>query len=85
MWFFLEILRSFWEVMSGLTHFLTYLLGSFSELCLQLLKRMIRVDHVEEYKVPKYREDVDEEIRRLWEEGCAPKPINITQGCLSII
>uniref|UniRef100_A0A0M3IFV5 RRM domain-containing protein n=1 Tax=Ascaris lumbricoides TaxID=6252 RepID=A0A0M3IFV5_ASCLU len=52
---------------------------------IKLLKRMIRVDHVEEYKVPKYREDVDEEIRRLWEEGCAPKPINITQGCLNII
>ncbi|CAJ0571331.1 unnamed protein product, partial [Mesorhabditis spiculigera] len=42
-----------------------------------LLKRMIRVDHVEEYKVPKYREDADDETKRLWEEGCAPKPIYI--------
>lgn len=42
---------------------------------ISLCKRMIRVDHVEEYKVPKYREDADEETKRLWEEGCAPKPI----------
>ncbi|VDL70242.1 unnamed protein product [Nippostrongylus brasiliensis] len=40
-----------------------------------LLKRMIRVDHVESYKVPKYKENADEETKRLWEEGCAPKPI----------
>ncbi|CAJ0946354.1 unnamed protein product, partial [Mesorhabditis belari] len=42
-----------------------------------LLKRILRVDHVDEYKVPKYREDADEETKRLWEEGCAPKPIYI--------
>uniref|UniRef100_A0A0N4ULJ3 RRM domain-containing protein n=1 Tax=Dracunculus medinensis TaxID=318479 RepID=A0A0N4ULJ3_DRAME len=46
---------------------------------INLLKRTIRVDHVEQYKVPKYNEDVDEEIRRVWEEGCAPKPV-ISQG-----
>ncbi|CAD6194064.1 unnamed protein product [Caenorhabditis auriculariae] len=40
-----------------------------------IAKRMIRVDHVDEYKVPKYKEDADEETKRLWEEGCAPKPI----------
>ncbi|CAI5441344.1 unnamed protein product [Caenorhabditis angaria] len=40
-----------------------------------LAKRIIRVDHVEEYKVPKYKEDADEETKRLWEEGCAPKPL----------
>ncbi|EGT48209.1 hypothetical protein CAEBREN_24057 [Caenorhabditis brenneri] len=40
-----------------------------------LHKRMIRVDHVEKYKVPNYKEDADEETRRLWEEGCAPKAI----------
>uniref|UniRef100_A0A914WHQ7 RRM domain-containing protein n=1 Tax=Plectus sambesii TaxID=2011161 RepID=A0A914WHQ7_9BILA len=45
----------------------------------KLLGRMVRVDHVEEYKVPKYREDVDEDIRKVWEEGCAPKPINIPE------
>ncbi|VDN07853.1 unnamed protein product [Thelazia callipaeda] len=44
---------------------------------IKLLKRIIRVDHVEEYKVPKYREEIDEETRRVWEEGCAPKPITI--------
>ncbi|EYC20660.1 hypothetical protein Y032_0021g350 [Ancylostoma ceylanicum] len=42
-----------------------------------LLKRMIRVDHVEQYKVPKYKENADEETKRLWEEGCAPKPIRV--------
>lgn len=40
-----------------------------------ILKRMIRVDHVEEYKVPKYKENADEETKRLWEQGCAPQPI----------
>ncbi|VDM60720.1 unnamed protein product [Angiostrongylus costaricensis] len=43
-----------------------------------LLKRVIRVDHVEQYKVPKYKENADEETKRLWEEGCAPKPIRRT-------
>ncbi|EPB71788.1 hypothetical protein ANCCEY_09123 [Ancylostoma ceylanicum] len=38
---------------------------------------MIRVDHVEQYKVPKYKENADEETKRLWEEGCAPKPIRV--------
>ncbi|KAL6723330.1 hypothetical protein Aduo_018347 [Ancylostoma duodenale] len=42
-----------------------------------LLRRMIRVDHVEQYKVPKYKENADEETKRLWEEGCAPKPIRV--------
>ncbi|PIO64095.1 hypothetical protein TELCIR_14287 [Teladorsagia circumcincta] len=45
-----------------------------------LLKRMIRVDHVEQYKVPKYKENADEETKRLWEEGCAPKPIQLTEA-----
>ncbi|VDK51132.1 unnamed protein product [Gongylonema pulchrum] len=45
-----------------------------------LLKRIISVNHVEEYKVPKYREDIDEETRRIWEEGCAPKPILVTEN-----
>ncbi|RCN49659.1 hypothetical protein ANCCAN_04283 [Ancylostoma caninum] len=44
---------------------------------ISLLKRMIRVDHVEQYKVPKYKENADEETKRLWEEGCAPKPIRV--------
>uniref|UniRef100_A0A183DUT2 Coiled-coil domain containing 117 n=1 Tax=Gongylonema pulchrum TaxID=637853 RepID=A0A183DUT2_9BILA len=49
-----------------------------------LLKRTISVNHVEEYKVPKYREDIDEETRRIWEEGCAPKPIAVTESLFSI-
>ncbi|RCN50584.1 hypothetical protein ANCCAN_03197, partial [Ancylostoma caninum] len=44
-----------------------------------LLGRKLKVNYVDEYKVPKYREDADEDIKRLWEEGCAPKPIQRTQ------
>ncbi|GMT32466.1 hypothetical protein PFISCL1PPCAC_23763 [Pristionchus fissidentatus] len=44
---------------------------------MELLKRMLRVDHVEEYKVPKYKEDADEETKRLWEKGCAPEAIEL--------
>ncbi|VDD95926.1 unnamed protein product [Enterobius vermicularis] len=42
---------------------------------IKLLKRTIRVDHVEEYKIPQYKEQLDAETLRIWEEGCAPKPI----------
>uniref|UniRef100_A0A1I8AUM5 Protein KRI1 homolog n=1 Tax=Steinernema glaseri TaxID=37863 RepID=A0A1I8AUM5_9BILA len=38
---------------------------------------MIKVDHVEEYKVPKFKENVSEETMKLWTEGCAPKPIAV--------
>ncbi|VIO89800.1 MNN4 protein, putative [Brugia malayi] len=47
---------------------------------IKLLKRIIRVDHVEEYKVPKYHEDIDEETRKILEDGCAPKPIAAHQA-----
>ncbi|KIH46053.1 hypothetical protein ANCDUO_23896 [Ancylostoma duodenale] len=42
---------------------------------IRLLGRTLKVDYVEEYKEPKYRERADEDVKRLWEEGCAPKPI----------
>ncbi|KAK6764561.1 hypothetical protein RB195_024763 [Necator americanus] len=45
---------------------------------INLLRRMIRVDHVEQYKLPKYKESADTETKRLWEEGCAPKPLCMT-------
>lgn len=41
--------------------------------------RIIQVDHVEEYKLQKFREDMDEATKKLWEEGCAPKPIMIDE------
>ncbi|KAK0415915.1 hypothetical protein QR680_012190 [Steinernema hermaphroditum] len=44
---------------------------------ISLVRRLLRVDHVEEYKVPKYREDVNEETLKLSTEGCAPKPIDV--------
>jgi len=47
---------------------------------IKLVGRIIQVDHVEDYKIPKYKESVPEEIRRIWEEGCAPKPINIPES-----
>ena len=39
--------------------------------------KIIRVDHVEQYKVPKLKEDMDEETLKLYNEGCAPKPVMI--------
>lgn len=42
---------------------------------IQLVGRTIRVDHVENYKLPKEHEDMDDVTKRLQEEGCAPKPI----------
>ncbi|KRX36072.1 RNA-binding motif protein, X-linked 2 [Trichinella nativa] len=39
---------------------------------IKLLGRIIRVDHVENYRVPKERGDEDEITKKLWLEGCAP-------------
>jgi RNA-binding motif protein, X-linked 2 len=38
----------------------------------QILKRTIRVDHVQQYKVPKDSDKLDEVTRKLQQEGCAP-------------
>lgn len=40
----------------------------------QLLGRTLRVDHVNDYKPPKDSDKIDDETRRLYVEGCAPKP-----------
>ncbi|KAL4220401.1 RNA-binding motif protein [Mactra antiquata] len=40
---------------------------------IKLLGRMIRVDHVEEYRKPKEHGDEDEITKKLRAEGCAPK------------
>ncbi|KAB7498955.1 RNA-binding motif protein, X-linked 2, partial [Armadillidium nasatum] len=42
---------------------------------IKLASRIIRVDHVEEYKVPKIKEDTESERKKLFTEGCAPQPI----------
>ena len=42
---------------------------------LKLCKRTIRVDHVQTYKLPKDLEKMDADKKRLFLEGCAPKPI----------
>lgn len=44
-----------------------------------LCKRIIRVDHVENYKVPKMTDDMDEETIKLRDEGCAPTPVPVTE------
>lgn len=44
-----------------------------------LCKRIIRVDHVQNYKVPKMTDDMDEETMKLRDEGCAPQPVPITK------
>ena len=41
---------------------------------IKLVGRTIRVDHVSTYRLPKNLQDLDEEQKRLIEEGCAPKP-----------
>lgn len=41
----------------------------------QLAGRTIRVDHVEEYKVPKMTEDMMPEQQQLALEGCAPQAV----------
>ena len=43
-----------------------------AHLLLQVLQRTLRVDHVENYKVPKETGDEDEVTQRLRTEGCAP-------------
>jgi RNA-binding motif X-linked protein 2 len=43
---------------------------------IRLVGRIVRVDHVEQYRVPKL-DDADEETVKLVEEGCAPKSIVI--------
>lgn len=40
---------------------------------IKLCNRIIRVDHVANYRIPKDGEDVDEETKMLREEGCGPK------------
>ncbi len=42
---------------------------------IRLCKRTIRVDHVQTYKLPKDLEKLDADRKRLFLEGCAPKPI----------
>ena len=46
---------------------------------IKLLGRILQVDHIEEYRLPRYKEEMDEETKRLWETGCAPKPIEIDE------
>jgi len=41
----------------------------------RLVGRTIRVDHVETYKLPKDLEKMDADRKRLFLEGCAPKPL----------
>ena len=38
----------------------------------QILGRTIRVDHVQEYKIPKEHKNDDELVIKMREEGCAP-------------
>jgi len=42
---------------------------------MKLLGRLIRVDHVHTYKLPKDLEKMDEDRKKLFLEGCAPKPL----------
>jgi len=46
----------------------------------KVLGRLIRVDHVHQYKLPKDLEKLDQDKRKLFEEGCAPKPIEESES-----
>ncbi|KAG5886806.1 hypothetical protein JTB14_031449 [Gonioctena quinquepunctata] len=46
---------------------------------IKILNRIIRVDHVAGYKVPKEGKKTDEETKQLYSEGCAPKPVSIAR------
>merc|ERR1719167_541860 len=41
----------------------------------KLLNMMIRVDHIHQYKLPKDLEKLDQDKKKLFMEGCAPKEI----------
>ncbi|KAL3288610.1 hypothetical protein HHI36_003047 [Cryptolaemus montrouzieri] len=40
---------------------------------IKLLNRILRVDHVSDYKMPKGGKKLDAETKKLYEEGCAPE------------
>jgi len=42
----------------------------------KVLGRIIRVDHIHQYKLPKDLEKLDQDKRKLFEEGCAPKELS---------
>ena len=46
----------------------------------KVLGRTIRVDHVHQYKLPKDLEKLDQDKKKLFEEGCAPKPIDPSES-----
>lgn len=46
---------------------------------IKLCRRPIQVDHCD-YRTPKFKENIPKEILKVWEEGCAPKPIIISES-----
>jgi len=46
---------------------------------MKLCGRLVRVDHVHTYRLPKDLEKMDADRKKLFLEGCAPKPIEPTQ------
>lgn len=47
---------------------------------IKLCGRVLRVDHCENYKIPKNLDKLDPETRDLIEKGCAPEPICIKKA-----
>merc|ERR1711971_676039 len=46
----------------------------------KVLGRIIRVDHIHQYKLPKDLEKLDQDKRKLFEEGCAPKELSPSES-----
>ncbi|XP_022921320.1 RNA-binding motif protein, X-linked 2-like [Onthophagus taurus] len=44
---------------------------------IKILNKTIRVDHVTDYKMPKDSKKIDNETRKLHEEGCAPRVVDV--------
>ena len=42
--------------------------------------RILQVDHRFDFEPPRSKEEVPEKLAKLWNDGCAPKPINISKG-----
>jgi len=45
----------------------------------KVLRQLIRVDHVHNYKLPKDLEKLDQDKKKLFMEGCAPKMISASE------
>jgi RNA-binding motif X-linked protein 2 len=51
---------------------------------IKLAGKIIRVDHVEQYKVPKQKDGMDDATIKLYNEGCAPQPVMLNPAKVKV-